>query len=887
MDRKGEFKALESEAILRSTIESINDALLIVGINGCITHYNQSFVKLFSIPKDLLVKNNDEVLLTYAKEQILDPEGFVKKVNEIYQKNVSSRSFVCFKDGRIIDRQFYPLIEDSPIKGGVWIFRDITEQKSKEEILNKFKVSIDHSFDGVFWINSEAGFDYVNEQACKMLGYTYEELIKLKIWDIDINASQEFFQREWERLHIKKAFDTKSIESTHKRKDGSLYSVKMNSVFVWEEDKSLLIAYAKDITERKKYEEALLKNQTLLLESQRIAKIGSWEHYMEKDEMIWNEQTCAIFGHQNRNNKITFQTFIDYIHSEDRSILENHYSELLQSHNFNDLEVRIIVQPGNIVKHIKIIGEVEFFENNKPYRSFGTVQDITDKEKVIKALKESEQKLESIFNVIPIGIGLTKNRILYDLNPMITTITGYSKEELIGSPPQKIYETEYECNRVGGDLYNNLKKKSTASIETIWQRKDGKHVNVLLAVTLLDPLDESKGFVFAATDITEQKKVEEELLRNQTLLLESQRIAKIGTWELDLKTKKLFWNKEAYQVYGYDDLSIEPTFEVFQKMVHPDDRDFMEKHLETIIKEKKYTDIDCRIITPDGTLKYIIVAGEIIFDDNNEPTGVFGIIQDITERKLIEEQRKKMNMLLEKKVEERTIQLKQAIKDLEAFTYSVSHDLRAPIRHIDGFIHLLSNAIASADEKTQNYIDKISQSSKNMSTLINELLKFSRLGRTDLKYTQINVFLLIEEIVERLKPDYEGRNIIWDIREIPEIYGDMNLLKFAFENLISNAIKYTAKKDIAMIEIGEKKVSENEKVCIYVKDNGVGFDIANKDKLFSVFQRLHSDEDFKGVGIGLSNVKQIIEKHNGKIDAKGEKNKGAIFYVTLPRKVKH
>ncbi len=139
------------------------------------------------------------------------------------------------------------------------------------------------------------------------------------------------------------------------------------------------------------------------------------------------------------------------------------------------------------------------------------------------------KNLESIFTVIPIGIGLTQNRILYDLNPMITTITGYGKEELIGSLPQMLYQTEEEYNRVGTELYYNLKKKSTASIETIWKRKDGEAVNVLINVTFLDPKDESKGFVFTASDITNQKKAEKELLKNQTLLLESQRIAKMGS----------------------------------------------------------------------------------------------------------------------------------------------------------------------------------------------------------------------------------------------------------------------------------------------------------------------------------------------------------------------
>jgi light-regulated signal transduction histidine kinase (bacteriophytochrome) len=244
------------------------------------------------------------------------------------------------------------------------------------------------------------------------------------------------------------------------------------------------------------------------------------------------------------------------------------------------------------------------------------------------------------------------------------------------------------------------------------------------------------------------------------------------------------------------------------------------------------------------------------------------------------EQIEKYNRMLEQKVEERTAQLNQANKDLESFAYSVSHDLRAPLRHIDGFMRLMKENIKPMEPKVQEYFDKISTSSKGMSVMIDELLKFSRLGRTELHFKTVDLFAVVSNIIEQFKPDYEKRNIHWKNNVQSLVKGDPVLLKVIFENLISNAIKYTSREKIAEIEIGEKTI-DKKLVCIFVRDNGVGFDMTYKDKLFGVFQRLHKHEDFEGIGIGLANVKQLVTKHGGTINVESELNKGTTFYINL------
>lgn len=240
------------------------------------------------------------------------------------------------------------------------------------------------------------------------------------------------------------------------------------------------------------------------------------------------------------------------------------------------------------------------------------------------------------------------------------------------------------------------------------------------------------------------------------------------------------------------------------------------------------------------------------------------------------------NRILEQKVEERTAQLNHVNRDLESFTYSVSHDLRAPLRHIDGFLHLVQDTVKSTDPKVHGYFSKIAASSKGMSVMIDELLKFSRLGRTELKLVDVNLYAVVNDILEQFKPDYEKRKILWTNNIQSQIKGDPVLLRVIFENLISNAIKYTSKKELAEIELGEN-CNDNNVICIYIKDNGVGFNMAYKDKLFGVFQRLHKQEDFEGIGIGLANVKQLVTKHGGTIDVESELEKGTTFYIKFPK----
>jgi len=219
---------------------------------------------------------------------------------------------------------------------------------------------------------------------------------------------------------------------------------------------------------------------------------------------------------------------------------------------------------------------------------------------------------------------------------------------------------------------------------------------------------------------------------------------------------------------------------------------------------------------------------------------------------------------------------------LEAFSYTVSHDLRAPLRHIDGFADLLQKHIHSAlDEKGRRFMKTISESAKQMGCLIDDLLAFSRVGRVELHETVVNLEQLVKDVQRDLLPDVQGRQITWNIGPLPEVRGDPSMLRQVLANLINNAVKYTGHREEARIEIGCDG-SDSRETVIFVRDNGAGFDMQYAHKLFGVFQRLHNASEFEGTGIGLANVRRIIQRHGGRTWAEGAVDVGATFYVSLP-----
>jgi len=286
---------------------------------------------------------------------------------------------------------------------------------------------------------------------------------------------------------------------------------------------------------------------------------------------------------------------------------------------------------------------------------------------------------------------------------------------------------------------------------------------------------------------------------------------------------------------------------------------------------------------PDGTVAWLSVnAQPLVVAEGTRPYAVVTTFRDITERKRAEAEIRRLNATLEARVAERTAQLEQANRELEAFSYTVSHDLRAPLRHIDGFIGLLDgHAVATADAQSRHYMASIRSSAQRMAALIDDLLSFSRLGRAELTRTRVELAGLVQEVIEECAGAAAGRKVEWRLGSLPPVLADRGLLRVALVNLVSNALKFTQTRPRAEIEVGTLPATDAE-VVIFVRDNGVGFEMAYAGKLFGVFQRLHAAESFEGTGIGLATVHRIVTRLGGRAWAEGKVDRGATFFLALP-----
>jgi PAS domain S-box-containing protein len=303
---------------------------------------------------------------------------------------------------------------------------------------------------------------------------------------------------------------------------------------------------------------------------------------------------------------------------------------------------------------------------------------------------------------------------------------------------------------------------------------------------------------------------------------------------------------------------------------------------EVMRSGKPLIDFEEWVVWPDGRESWVSTTKVPLRNSDGKTIGIFGISRDITERKRAEQAIRQLNSDLE----EQTIQLQASNKELEAFSYSVSHDLRAPLRAIDGYTRILvEDYEANLDAEGKRVCGVISAEARRMGQLIDDLLAFSRLGRKEIYSSNIDMKALVVSVLNDLLKDEDRARIDFHITRLPPTHADASLMRQVWVNLLSNAIKFTSKKERAMIEVGSK--SSKDEIVYYVRDTGAGFDMEYANKLFGVFQRLHGESEFEGTGVGLAIVQRIIRRHGGHVWAEGEVDKGATFYFALHRKESH
>lgn len=382
-------------------------------------------------------------------------------------------------------------------------------------------------------------------------------------------------------------------------------------------------------------------------------------------------------------------------------------------------------------------------------------------------------------------------------------------------------------------------------------------------------------------EVAERSRAEVALTESQERLRLAMEAARMVAWKWDCQSNQTFFSSNVLEVVGTDRPFRMDGALLNSNLLHPDD---LQRHREILLKavtERSGYVCQFRVIRPDsGVTIWLEDRGKVISDSSGDMMGISGIMMDVTQRKQDENQIEQARTNLEKRVQERTAELAATNKELEAFSYSVSHDLRSPLRNINAFAELLKeHGEGKFDEDEKEMLSQVIQSTYRMEELIQDLLSLSRVSRASLHPKPVDLSFLVRHILSRLQAAEPRRTVELLITPNIKAQGDEGLLRIALENLLNNAWKFTRRCVGSRIEFGAKQY--NGRLVYFVHDNGAGFDMADAGKLFGTFQRLHSDEDFPGTGIGLATVQRIIHRHGGKIWADGKPNQGATFYFTL------
>lgn len=757
--------------------------------------------------------------------------------------------------------------------------RDATDQYIKEKQIQtnelRYRAMIEQATDAIYISDGER-FYSINPSGCQLFGYTEEEFLTLSTSDITF---EEDLKANPPRLTELRAGIAVRSERCLKRKDGSAVYVELSAKKM---DDGKFLVVARDITERKKAEELLLKNEirfkTLIENNNDIISLLD-----DKFRVIYRSPSAErIMGWS--NEEILASSGTVKVHPEE----QDHAQQVVKE---------IMANPGKPIYTL--------FRNQHKNGHYvwleGTVTNLLQDEHVhaivynyrdVSAKKEAEEKLAAneirfrsiIENSSDVIALMDKNFSLIYRSPSAAKISGWTDEDMEGINVTKNIHPDDQAyaKDIITEVMANPAKPVYCSFRFLHKLSHFVWIEGLL-VNLLHN-ESINAIVFNYRDITERIQAEEEVKKlNETLelkviertnelektirhLKESENkfekifqtsaagmsIVSLSTF-LFVDVNTAFENITGYAATdvigkGADELNLVADMEI---------RNHIRKELST---KGSVKDLEISVKHKSGAIIEVLTAAEIF--SHGEDHYVLNIIYDITERKRMEEQLRSVN------------------KELEAFTYSVSHDLRAPLRAVNGYAQILSEDYGKKlDEDANRILDIIKYNATKMGTLIDDLLTFSRLGRKEIQKNTIDLAQLVEGVIIELNKTTQHRAQL-NIGKLHKVKGDYGLLNQAVINLISNAIKYSSHKKEPAIEIYSEQ-NANETVFT-VKDNGAGFDMRYADKLFGVFQRLHSDEEFEGTGVGLAIVQRVIAKHGGRVNAEGKTGEGALFQFTLP-----
>ncbi len=773
------------------------------------------------------------------------------------------------------------IVEISAEKYSIFYVRDVTERKRAEEALLRsaretegLMKSMVYAF--VMWETVLDGggrivdvrFAYINDTYERYAGVRRDEVMGKRVMEVFPETEKSWFD----------VFN--EIADTGAPKTFEMFFTPTNALYActaylpWGTRDRVCVVF-EDITERRRAEERFKRladlNQTIL----DTVTVGLAFVKDRKFEWI-NEAFSRLFGYAPRELEGQATRLI-YKDDENYARVGREGYEAMGRGEIYSVYMQFRRKDGSL-NWFHLTGKA-LYRDDPMEGSVWMLQDINERKLAEDQFRELASLHQTILDTVNIGISFLQDRAMKWMNSALCQMFGYEAGEITGKSSRIIYAGDAEYEETGRDAYAALGLGKVFTKELRMRRKNGESIWIHLIGKAIDPKIPMKGSIWMLQDITDRKSAELALRQSESVLKATIDSISDGLIVVDEDGIITQGNRRFAEIFRFTEEELaggdDGRLYLSVRKLMADPEGFVRRVREIYGTDAPAEDV---LLLADGR---ILERLSFPLKQDGPPKGRVWVFRDITERRRAEEEIRRLNADLEKIVEDRTAQLKLAITELESFTYSVSHDLRAPIRHIGSFLELMYAGIPDPTPKVSEYHAKIAGSARRMSTMIESLLSFARLGRKTLEPTAVDIGGMVRDIVRSLAPDLEKRVIEWDIGPLPTVSGDAELLRLSFENLIANAVKYTSKKEKARIAVGSRAAPDG-RVEIFVRDNGAGFDMAHAGKLFGVFQRLHTEDEFEGIGIGLANVKQIVEKHGGTVRAESRPGEGAAFYVELP-----
>jgi PAS domain S-box-containing protein len=586
----------------------------------------------------------------------------------------------------------------------------------------------------------------------------------------------------------------------------------------------------------------------------------------------WNAGAEAMYGYSAQD--IVGQSIFVFIPLDRRAEFATIMEQIKQGQAVSHYETTRVRRDGQTI-HVSLSVSPIRDHAGKIVGASTIARDITERKRAEEQVRIASLYARSLIeaSLDPL-VTVSQDGKIMDVNRATELATGVDRKKLIGSDFSD-YFTDPESARRGYEQV--FAQGSVQDYPLAIRSTAGKVTDVLYNASVFkNEAGEVQGVFAAARDISERKRAEEEL-----------RAVSLYTRSLiEASLDPLVTISREGKITDVNEATERVTGVSRERLIGSDfsnyftDPESARRGYEQVFAQGAVQDYPLAIRSTAGKVADVLYNATVFKNEAGEVAGIFAAARDVTDRKRAEEEVRRLNQELEQRVIQRTAQLEAANKELEAFTYSVSHDLRAPLRHISGFSKILTEEYgASLAPDAQHHLQRIQEGTRRMGLLVDDLLNLGRVGRHELRLQVTGLNSVVNEAVAELKSECEGRQVEWKVGSLPFVECDPALMKQVFQNLLSNAVKFTRPRSQAIIEVGQN--DQEGTPVVFVRDNGVGFNVKYADKLFGVFQRLHRPEDFEGTGVGLATVQRIIQKHGGRIWAEAELDKGATFYFTL------